>query len=171
MAPVLTYRDFSILASVVEFMVIHPGLFTVTVEGHPGNHMPTCPFLATISGDIQCHPMNFVQNSYLEGIANPPMSCCGEMAILQMLEGENDEKTDARHSFHLPLVDANLNVPFHTTLCQFSTARENFFKKTSTQGNRPRPYEGLRSPKGWFGMLATKILASKSATGKRLGVD
>ena len=119
MAPVITYRDYSILASMVEFMVMHPGLFTVAVKGHPekGHHMPTCPFLATISGEVQCHRLEFVQNSEIEKMTSPLLSCCGEMAILQILEGEKDEKTDTPYNFQLPLVDANLYVPFHTTLC------------------------------------------------------
>ena len=83
MAAVITYRDFSILASMVEFMVMHPGLFTVTVKGHPEKtHHITCPFLATISGEVQCHRLDFVQNSELEKMTNSLLSCCGEMAIL-----------------------------------------------------------------------------------------
>ena len=50
-------------------------------------------------------------------MTNPLLSWCGEMAILQILEGEKDEKMDTHHNFQLPLVDANLYVPFHTTLC------------------------------------------------------
>ena len=55
MTSVITYRDFLVLATMVEFMVVRPGLFTVTVKGQPehGHHMPTCPFLATISGDVR----------------------------------------------------------------------------------------------------------------------
>ena len=123
--PSLLTEIFLILASMVEFMVMHPGLFTVAVKGHPekGHHMPTCPFLATISGEVQCHRLDFVQNSEIEKITSPLLSCCGEMAILQILEGENDENTDTRHNFQLPLVDANLNVP-STPACASFPQRE-----------------------------------------------
>jgi hypothetical protein len=88
-----------------------------------------------------------------------------------MAVGDNDEQTDARHDFQLPLVDANLNVPFHTTLCEFSTARMLFLQKAKPQSRQPRPYEGVRPPRGWFGILAKKMLAATDADRKRLSVD
>ena len=74
MSGVITYRNFSILATIVEFMVMHPGLLTVSVKGSPdkGHHMPTCPFLATIDGEVHCHRLIFMQNSELEKMVTRP---------------------------------------------------------------------------------------------------